>query len=99
MPLQRRLPKRGFHRLPSNQRERDSVAVVNLNRLGDFPAGSTVDPQELVAAGLVRAGARIKVLGEGELGAALTIKAHAFSKSAQDKITAAGGTAEIIEAI
>jgi len=99
MPLQRRLPKRGFRRLQSNQRERDTIAVVNLNRLADFAAGSTVDPPSLVAAGLARVGARIKVLGEGELGAALTIRAHAFSKGAQEKIAAAGGTAEIIEAI
>lgn len=99
MPLQRRLPKRGFHRLQSSQRERESIAVVNLSRLKDFATGAIVDPQALVAAGLARAGARVKVLGEGVLGAALTIKAHAFSKGAQEKIAAAGGTAEVIEAV
>jgi large subunit ribosomal protein L15 len=96
MPLQRRLPKRGFRRLPVNERARAEVACVNLARLAVFEAGTTVDPEALVRRGLIRAGRQVKILAEGTLAAALTIKAHAFSKSALEKIAAAGGTAEVI---
>ncbi len=96
MPLQRRLPKRGFRRLLANERARLEFCCVNLERLGVFEPGATVDPCAMAQRGLVRAGKQVKVLGNGSLSGALTIRAHAFSKSAQEKIVAAGGTAEII---
>src|SRR5271163_5086028 len=95
MPLQRRLPKRGFRRLLVNERARAEVACVNLARFAVFEAGAPVDPETMAKRGLVHAGSRVKVLGDGSLGAGLTIRAHAFSKSALEKIAAAGGTAEI----
>jgi large subunit ribosomal protein L15 len=92
MPLRRRIPKRGFHN-PA----RAEFAVVNVEGLNVFPAGTTVTPGLLIAAGLVRqARAEIKVLGDGELKNPLTVQAHKFSKSAQEKISAAGGKAEIL---
>src|SRR5580704_2498036 len=96
MPLQRRLPKRGFRRLLVNERARAEVTCVNLARFAVFEAGATVDPETMAKRGLVHAGSRVKVLGEGSLGAGLTIRAHAFSKGALEKISAAGGSAEII---
>jgi large subunit ribosomal protein L15 len=96
MPLQRRLPKRGFRRLLVNERAREEFCCVNLRRLTVFDAGATVDPPAMVERGLVRAGKQVKVLGDGTLSCALTIKAHAFSKGALEKIAAAGGTAEVI---
>ncbi len=96
MPLQRRLPKRGFRRLLVNERARAEVACVNLARFAIFEAGAAVDPEAMARRGLVHAGSRVKVLGDGSLGAGLTIRAHAFSKSALEKIAAAGGSAEII---
>jgi len=93
MPLFRRLPKRGF----SNVRFADVVAVVNVEDLNRFRKGTTVDPEALRKAGLVKGRAdRIKVLGQGELKKALTIRAHAFSASAREKIDGAGGQAEVI---
>jgi len=92
MPLQRRLPKRGFH----NPFRRE-IAVVNLARLdAAFESGAVVDAAALVDKGLVRANLKIKVLGQGALTKPLTIKAHAFSESAKERITAAGGSAEVI---
>jgi large subunit ribosomal protein L15 len=96
MPLQRRLPKRGFRRLPANERARDNFTCVNLSRLVVFEPGATVDPEAMAKRGLVRAGNQVKVLGDGTLGGALVIRAHAFSKGALAKIAAAGGTAEVI---
>ena len=93
MPLARRLPKRGF----SNYPFRKEWAEVNLSQLARFDAGSTLDPDALRAAGLVKGRFDgIVILGRGELEAALTIKAHRFSKTAAAKIEAAGGTAEVI---
>ena len=91
MPLQRRLPKRGF-RNPS----RRNFAVVNLEQLEKkFDAGATVDPAALFESGLVsRRAAEVKILGDGELSKALNVKAHRFSQTARDRIAAAGGTAE-----
>ena len=90
MPLQRRLPKRGFTNI-----FRKEYAVVNLSDLSDL--SGTVTPESLVEQGIVRhAKAGIKILGVGELKSALTIRAHKFSKSAVDKIQAAGGKAEVI---
>ena len=90
MPLHMRLPKlKGF-----KNRFRVEYQVVNVGDLAQlFPSGGTVGPDELVAAGAVRRNQLVKVLGTGDLdGIALTVSAHAFSGSARDKITAAGGT-------
>jgi large subunit ribosomal protein L15 len=90
MPLHMRLPKlKGF-----KNRFRVEYQVVNVGDLAQlFPEGGTVGPDELAAAGAVRRNQPVKVLGEGELdGVALTVSAHAFSGSAREKITAAGGT-------
>jgi len=97
MPLQRRLPKRGFRRLQKNAAKRDEYAAINLRSLAVFEEGATVDPAILADRGLVRAGKKIKVLGEGDLTFKLTVRAQAFSKSAREKINAQGGTAEVIE--
>ena len=92
MPLHRRLPKRGFVNI-----FREEYAVVNLSdlaRLGE----ANITPELLRARGLVHGkNKRIKVLGDGELTSALTVQAHKFSKSAEEKIRTAGGKAEIIE--
>ena len=93
MPLQRRLPKRGFRPV-----SRVPYAVVNLKQLAAFPAGSTVGPEELRARGLVRGRSPVKCLGDGVLSQALTVKAHAFSAKAREQIAAAGGTAEVLGA-
>jgi large subunit ribosomal protein L15 len=93
MPLHRRIPKRGFN----NPFGRE-FAVVNVESLNAFPAGETVTPQLLVAVGLVRNKRDgVKVLGDGDLKVKLAVQAHAFSKSAQEKITGAGGTVEILK--
>ena len=92
MPLHRRIPKRGFHNLFGVE-----YSVVNLEELNAFPAGETVTPELLRAHGFVRrATDPIKVLGDGELKTKLTIHAHAFSASAKEKITKAGGTFEVV---
>jgi large subunit ribosomal protein L15 len=91
MPIHMRLPKlKGFR-----NRFKVVFQVVNLERLAElFPDGGEVGPAELAQAGAVRAGHPVKVLGAGELGSVrLTVSAHAFSASAQEKITAAGGSA------
>jgi large subunit ribosomal protein L15 len=94
MPLNRRLPKRGFVNI-----FRTEFRVLNVDRLNAFDAGSTVTPQALLDAGLVRKGsAGIKVLGDGELKVALTVQAHRFTKAATQKIEAAGGKAQVIPA-
>jgi large subunit ribosomal protein L15 len=90
MPLQRRVPKlRGF----SNSQFKTTYQVVNTGRLTElYPKGGDVTPEDLAAKGAVRPGQLVKVLGQGEAGAALRVTAHAFSASAREKITAAGGT-------
>jgi large subunit ribosomal protein L15 len=93
MPLQRRLPKRGFRRP-----EKVRYAVVKLGQLAAFPAGSTVGPEELRKHGLVGARERIKCLATGTLSHALTVRVHAFSEQARAGIVAAGGTAETVDA-
>jgi large subunit ribosomal protein L15 len=97
MPLQRRLPKRGFRRLQKNAVRRDELTAINLRSLAAFVEGDTVDPAVLVDRGLVRAGHKVKVLGDGELTLRLIVRAHSFSKNAREKINAAGGTAELIK--
>jgi large subunit ribosomal protein L15 len=93
MPLQRRVPKlRGF-----NRPNKVAWSVVNLDRLAAaFPKGGGVDPDALVEAGLARKSTPVKVLGNGELSVALQVRAHAFSSTAASKITAAGGTVEVV---
>ena len=92
MPLRRRIPKRGFHN-PT----RVEYAVVNVEGLNIFDPGTIVTPELLNASGLIRqVQLDIKVLGDGELKSALTVQAHKFSKSAQEKITQAGGKVEIL---
>ena len=98
MPLYRRIPKRGF----KNPFRRE-FAVINVSDLARcFPQGGDVGPEAIVGAGLMaaRASRLIKVLGDGELtaGGALTVRAHAFSKTATAKITAAGGRVEVLPA-
>ncbi len=94
MPLIRRIPKRGFTNI-----FRKEVIIVNLDALENFNEGATVDPDSLKASGNVRSRAKIvKVLGNGELTKKLTVKAHRFSKSAREKIEAAGGTVEVLAA-
>lgn len=92
MPLQRRLPKRGFTSL-----DKKVYALVNLRDLELFETGSVIDVEALVLAGLVnKVLDGVKILGDGVLSKALTVKAHKFSKSAQEKIEAAGGKVEVL---
>ena len=92
MPLQRRVPKlKGFTNL-----NRVEYSVVNVETLGRVFEGGDVDPDALLAHGLVRKGRPVKVLGRGELDRALTVRAHAFSRSATEKIEGAGGRVELI---
>lgn len=90
VPIHMRLPKlKGFR-----NKFKVTFQVVNLDRLAElFPQGGQVGPQELAAAGAVRPGQPVKILGNGDLGGvSLQISAHAFSESAVQKITAAGGS-------
>jgi large subunit ribosomal protein L15 len=92
MPLHRRLPKRGFTNI-----FRKEYRIVNVERLAVFEAGSAVDPAAMLEAGLLRKGStQVKVLGDGALNVALTVRAHKFTRSAVEKIEAAGGTAEVV---
>jgi large subunit ribosomal protein L15 len=92
MPLHRRMPKRGFHNPFGKE-----YAVLNLEELNIFPAGETVTPDLLRAHGFVRGKLeRVKILGDGEFTAKIAIHAHAFSESAKEKITKAGGTFEVV---
>ena len=90
MPIHMRLPKLKGFKSPFKV----EYQVVNAGRLAElFPNGGTVGPDDLVAAGAVRAGAPVKVLGSGDLGGVrVNVTAHAFSASAREKITAAGGS-------
>ena len=91
MPLHRRMPKRGFTNI-----FRKEYCIVNLEKLAAL-GETTITPELLRKAGVVRTKHPIKVLGDGELSAALTIQAHKFSKSAQEKITKAGGKFEVLQ--
>ena len=95
MPLHRRVPKRGFH-----NPFRVEYEVVNLDALGaKFDAGTVITPDLLRERGLVARGKRpVKVLARGDVGKALTVRAHKFSGKAAEKIAAAGGSTELIEA-
>jgi large subunit ribosomal protein L15 len=90
--LAMRLPKLPGFKNPN----KEEFAIVNLAALDTFDAGSVVNPDELRNRGMIRHKGRVKVLAQGELGKALTVKAHAFSAAAKTKIEAAGGTVEII---
>jgi large subunit ribosomal protein L15 len=91
MPLHRRLPKRGFTNI-----FRKHYSVVNLERLAAMKE-TTITPEVLRNAGVIKSERRLKILGEGELSAAITVKAHKFSKSAQEKIAKAGGKFEVLQ--
>ena len=93
MPMQRRLPKLGGF----TNRNRVEFTPVNVERLNGFEGGAVVDPAALAARGLVRKRrSPVKILGRGELHVGLTVRAHAFSSSAREKIERAGGQAEVI---
>ncbi|HYD50760.1 MAG TPA: 50S ribosomal protein L15 [Terriglobales bacterium] len=93
MPLQRRLPKRGFHN-PFRQ----EYTIINLGQLDElFEAGAVVDRAALLERHVIRRSAPpIKILGDGELSKALTVRADKFSATAKERLEAAGGTAEVI---
>ena len=92
MPIQRRLPKRGFTNI-----FRKKIAVINLRDLGAFESGSLVDEAALVKAGLVKGRKDgIKLLGQGEIKVVLNVKLNQVSKSAREKIEAAGGSVEVV---
>ena len=92
MPLQRRVPKRGFNNIFATK-----FAIVNVSDLEVFEAGAVIDTQALQEKGLVKKiYDGVKVLGNGNLSKAVTVKASAFSESAKSKIEAAGGKAEVI---
>ncbi len=95
MPLVRRIPKRGFTNVFAER-----FAEVNVGRLAELAPGTEVTPETLVTLGLIRRGeiARVKLLGRGEIGVALTVRVHAASAGARSRIEAAGGTIEIIGA-
>jgi large subunit ribosomal protein L15 len=92
MPMQRRLPKRGFKNI-----FREEFEILNLKDLAKFPAGAVVDVEALKGAGLVRGrGQKVKILGDGTLSQAITVRVHHFSLAAKSKIEEAGGKAEVI---
>ena len=91
-PLAMRLPKlRGF-----KNPNKEEFAIVNLSAFGDFKTGGEITPESLRERGLIRHKGRVKVLAEGDLDRALTVKAHAFSAAAKEKIEKAGGSTEVI---
>jgi large subunit ribosomal protein L15 len=93
MPLHRRIPKRGFTNI-----FRKEYRTVNIDRLASFASGTVVTPEVLEKAGLLRKGKTpVKVLGNGELSVALTVRVHKYTGSAAKKIAGAGGKAEVLE--
>ena len=91
MPLFRRLPKRGF-----KNPFKKTYSVVNLRDLARFEAGTEIGPAQLERAGLADKGRQVKLLGDGDLSISLTLRVHKASKSAVEKVQAAGGTVEVI---
>ncbi len=92
MPLQRRLPKRGFTNIFKKE-----YAIINVRDLNVFPDGSEITPDVLLQAGLIKKlNDGVKILGDGELEKKLTVKAHKISKQAEEKIAARGGRVEVI---
>jgi len=92
MPLHRRMPKRGFTNI-----FRKEYSIVSIERLAEL-GETTITPDVLRKAGVIKGQNPVKILGDGELSAALTVSAHKFSKSAQEKITKAGGKVEVLTA-
>ena len=90
MPLQRRLPKRGFHNI-----FRERYDIVNLEALARI-GGDVVDPGVLYEAGMVSGRRKVKILAVGELARPLTVRAHKFSAQAKEKIEACGGKVEVL---
>jgi large subunit ribosomal protein L15 len=94
MPIYRRVPKRGF----TNARFRVEYTEINVDRLDAFEDGAEIDLAAIKAHGLVGVSSPLlKVLGNGDISKKLTVKAHGFSKSAREKIEAAGGTAVLLD--
>jgi large subunit ribosomal protein L15 len=94
MPLFRRIPKRGFN----NANFATRYAIINVSQLERFAEGDSVDPQKLAQVGLIdSAKERVKILGNGEINRRLIVIAHKFSRSAEQKITSAGGTTELVQ--
>jgi len=91
MPLFRRFPKRGFKNIFA-----DKYSALNVRSLNQFDEGTEVTPEVLLEKGLIKRGTKVKILGDGELKPSLTVKAHKFTKTAQEKIEAAGGRAEVL---
>lgn len=91
MPLHRRMPKRGFTNI--FRKEYNIVSLERLVELGE----TTINPDVLRKAGVIKSKHPVKILGDGELKTALTVSAHKFSKSAQEKITKAGGKVEVLQ--
>ena len=98
MPLQRRLPRlKGMARGPHTVARPKNFAPVNVGELAELP-GDEIGVEKLKAAGVVRKKEEmVKILGDGEIGRAVTVRAHAFSRSAREKIEAAGGSVEVLE--
>jgi large subunit ribosomal protein L15 len=95
MPLHRRMPKRGFTNI--FRKEFNIVSLERLAELGADLLASPITPEVLRKAGVIKTRREVKILGDGELKAAVTIHAHKFSKSAQEKITKAGGKFEVLQ--
>ena len=94
MPLYRKLPRRGFN---NSRFQREKLAWVNVGELKCFDANAKVDREQLLKAGLIRGNAdTVKILGDGDIGKALTVEANRFSESAKEKIEAAGGKAVLV---
>jgi large subunit ribosomal protein L15 len=94
MPLHRRMPKRGFTNI--FRKEFNIVSLERLVAMGEEFHGEPITPEVLRKAGVIKTKHPVKILGDGELTVAITVHAHKFSKSAQDKITKAGGKAEVL---
>lgn len=91
MPLHRRMPKRGFTNI-----FRKEYSIVSLERLAEL-GETTINPDVLRKAGIIKTKHPVKILGDGELNIAINVSAHKFSKSAQEKITKAGGKVEVLQ--
>jgi large subunit ribosomal protein L15 len=94
MPLHRRMPKRGFTNI--FRKEFNIVSLARLVEMGESFHGEPITPEVLRKAGVIKTKHPVKILGDGELTVAITVHAHKFSKSAQEKITKAGGKVEIL---
>ncbi|HEY6338343.1 MAG TPA: 50S ribosomal protein L15 [Candidatus Sulfotelmatobacter sp.] len=95
MPLHRRMPKRGFTNI--FRKEFNIVSLERLTALAPEFHGAPITPEVLRKAGVIKTKNKVKILGDGELTIALTVHAHKFSKSAQEKITKAGGKVEVLQ--